>query len=191
MRQPHKENTVQVSPSPCSLVLIRQPVVLSRSRPPSPSQEPRGEARAPPPRVAGQGQPQPAVPVAQAKSPLPLSTTHSYTSSPRERQRQHQQCQGLVGTADGMKASRKPSDGLRGFSFGCMPQPRDRLAVPDPAPQAGLSSASCQWLCWTSQVQDTEATAPSPCHRDRNSGTEKRQLVEQLPPHMHITKQAV
>ena len=128
---------MQVSPRPCSLVLIRQPVVLSRSRPPSPSQEPRGEARAPP-RVAGQGQPQPAAPVAQAKSPLPLSTARPCTSSPRERQRQHQQCQGLVGTTDGMKASRKPPDGLRGFSFGCMPQPRDRLAVPDPTPQAGF-----------------------------------------------------
>lgn len=48
---------------------------------------------------------------------------------PVGRQCQCQQHQGLTSTGDGMKALCKASDGLCGFSFGCMHQPRDTLAV--------------------------------------------------------------
>lgn len=59
-----------------------------------------------------------------------------------------------------------------------------------PLCRQGLSSAGGKQLHGTSQVRDTEATTASPCHRDRNSGIGKRQLVKQLPTHMYMTKEA-
>lgn len=81
---------------------------------------------------------------AQADSLLPLSTTHPCTSSLQERQHQRQQYQGLIG----MRASHKPSDRMHGFSFGCVPQPRDMLAVPDPTPQAGFDFSQMPMAAW-------------------------------------------
>lgn len=47
-----------------------------------------------------------------------------------------------------MKALRKPSDGLRSFSFGCTPRPRDMLAAPDPTPQAGFEFSQLPMVAW-------------------------------------------
>lgn len=120
----HKRKTLPKHlPSPFSLVLTWQAVVPSRSYPHS--QETQGEARAHL-KQWGRGSSQPAAPATQAESLL--HTTCPHTPSLLQRQHQCQKHQGLVDT----------SGRLRDFYSGCVPQPRDMLASPDPTPHAGF-----------------------------------------------------
>ena len=129
-------------PSPCSLVPTCQPTILSRSHQPSLSQEPRGEPRPPPRRGAG------AAPADLSHHYRSALLTHLARPVGKRQQRQRQRHQRLIGSRDGMKISHKPSDRLLGLSFGCMPQPRDTLAAPDPTPQAGIEFSQLPTAAW-------------------------------------------
>lgn len=140
-------------------------MVPSRNHPSFPSQETRGEARAHL-KQWGRGSSQPAAPAAQAESLL--HTPHSC----RKGNTNDRSTKGLSTWVTGCVTS----------TLGACPSLGTCWLQQTPFHTQGLSSDDCQLLHWT---RSGMLRPPLPA-RDRKSGREERQLVEQLLTCMHI-----